>query len=238
MKQQVQAWMVVGALAGAGWALPASAAELVQNGSLTQTNASGFLLPQNNDVPPGWQKDIGTVDVNLVGYNAGLPVHVSPFPRYAVEGVAASPDGGTWVGMAREPGPDPLRINNERFKQTVTGFLPGQTYAVRWLAANFGSNPPGTANDYLGANAVEVFIDGASIGAGATLDLGPDWVHEQRLFTATATQHVLMFGTRDAVRSYLSIDGISVTAVPEPAPAVLLLSGLVALAWRRHRMQR
>jgi hypothetical protein len=240
MKRQKLVSLVLAAtLGGALGASSVGAAELVKNGSLTQMNASGFLFAQNNDAPPEWQKDTGTVDVNMVGYNAGLPVQFSPFPRYGVEGVEASPDGGTWVGIAHNPDPDPTRFNDERFKQSISGFVVGQTYLISWYAANFGTDLPGTSNDYLAGNGVQVFMDGSRLGSGATLEVSNAWVAEQTLFTATSNLHVLMFGTKDAARSYISIDGISVTAVPEPSAWAMWVAGLLGLVgWSSSRSVR
>ena len=80
-------------------------------------------------------------------------------------------------------------------------------------------------------------IDGVSAGTGATLALGSNWYQESVSFMATATTQALSFQLATEARSYMSIDGIAVTAVPEPQTYGLLLGGLlfVGVALRRRR---
>jgi hypothetical protein len=166
---------------------------------------------------------------------------------------SASPDGGTWVGLAS------VKISGttelEGITQKVSGFTIGKSYSLSWYHANFGwkhaSLPmdPFVADD---ANGIEVFADGAAIGSGAILAVGTNWVEESITFVATDTELDLTFQAfampNEGDNSYQSIDGISLAelppidppptnAVPEPA-ALSLFSGAglaMLLAGRRRK---
>jgi hypothetical protein len=93
---------------------------------------------------------------------------------------------------------------------------------------------------YLGKNAIDVLIDGKSVGAGGTLSVGSNWAQQSLSFVATAASQELSFKLANATKSYLSIDGISVqaAAVPEPATWALMSLTLVGVGvvkrYRRH----
>jgi len=198
----------------------------VTNGSLTQTNLAGFFLPQNSDLPPDWTIASGTPDVLTPTANAGVGGNPYPIP-----GVTFSPDGGTWVGLGR----DDSNAFMEAMTQTLSGLTVGQAYEVSWWAANFGTRAAGVPA-YRADNAIQMRIDGVRIGAGAILAQGPDWQAQSLQFTALAEQQVLWFQLDLPDRAYLSIDGIAVgavTAVPEPAAWLLMLSALGAGVLRR-----
>lgn len=208
------------ALAALACSLPSQA--LVNNGSLTQTNASGFLLPQNSDLPPGWSIASGTPDVLTPTANSGIGG--TPFP---IAGVDFSPDGGTWVGLGRDDNASFL----EAMSQTLSGLVVGQTYRVSWFAANFGAAARGSnVPAYRADNAFQVQLDGQRAGAGGLLSQGPEWHAQSLQFTALASDIVLRFQLDRPERAYLSIDGIAVTAVPEPAVWLMMAVGLVAIA--------
>lgn len=87
-----------------------------------------------------------------------------------------SPDGGTWVGIG---------LGNEQpesFGQMVNRHPGGLYFSLTWYDANFGYSP--SHFGFTHANAVEVFIDGKSVGTGTTLALGSEWHSEHRYFLA------------------------------------------------------
>ncbi|WP_338440479.1 PEP-CTERM sorting domain-containing protein [uncultured Aquabacterium sp.] len=203
----------------------AHAASIVVNGSLTGSTV-------NMGTPEGWRILEGTPDTldgaNNVGVAGATDFGVAP---------TASPDGGTWVGLG---------INGsyvERFGQILHGLSVGQTYTVSWFAGNFGLNRPNAASpvQYLGSNAIDVMLDGVSIGHGSTLGLSPNWLSESLVFTATSASQQLSFRLADTTKAYLSIDGIAVVtggttpAVPEPGTWALMGAGLIGLALAKRR---
>ena len=142
---------------------------------------------------------------NNVG--VGSPFSVAPS--------GPSPDGGTWVGFAGG--------YVESFGQTISDFVIGQNYDLSWYAGNFGADVgPG----YNGPNAIEVLLDGVSIGMGAIHAVGSDWFAESIQFQATATSGMLAFRLFNGnTNSYMSIDGIAIDVANVPLPASLLLLG-------------
>ena len=190
------------------------AAPAIVNGSMNG-------LPSNGSPPAGWTSLVATPDTVNVNNNAGSPYYAFPVTA------SASPDGGTWVGMAT----DNLNGFSERFGQTVTGFTVGSSYTVSWFASNFGFG--GGAFGYTAPARIEVLVNGNSIGFGHTLTLQPGWVAESLTFTASASTLQLAFNAALGPRAYVGIDGIGVApaaAVPEPGSLALMLTGALALA--------
>jgi hypothetical protein len=173
-------------------------------------------------VPTGWTLLLGSPDTNDVNHNVGggTPFGIAPS--------GPSPDGGTWVGMGADNG------FVERFGQGITGLTIGQTYTVSWYAGNFGAQ---TGGGYLGTNAIQVLLDGVATGHGNFLALGADWYAQSLSFTATANSQFLAFQLETSEKSYLSIDGISVGAVPEPGTYALMFAGIAALGLVVRRRQ-
>jgi hypothetical protein len=220
----VAALIVVG-MGSAGIAFPAHA-NLITNGSLTGP-------VQLSGVPSPWASLSGTPDTNDVSHNvggiAGASFGVPP---------QDSPDGGTWVGLGNNL---LVSVLQESFGQNVGGLTPGVNYHLSWYAANFGVVFTSSTISFslLGDNAIQVFLDGVSIATADSLSLDEEWVSQSIVFTATASSHQIRFGIADVVvNSYLSIDGIVLNAVPEPATVALFGFALACFALSRRRMTR
>lgn len=194
----------------------------VINGSLTG-------VPTSNGVPSGWATLSNSPDTNDLTHNVGQTSN--PF-------VAApsgpSPDGGTWVGLARNINYAGFPTYVESFGQTLTGLSIGTTYDISWYAGNFGV----MSGSWNQPNSIEVLIDSLSIGSGALLPIGSDWYSQSLSFAATTTNHALAFRLVYDGPSYLSIDGIALAemrSVPEPTTLALLTVGLFGLGFGRRK---
>lgn len=177
----------------------------VNAATLTNGSLSGQI--SNGGVPTGWTAYSGSPDTMNENNNVG-----GPYGSFGAT-PSASSDGGTWVGLARNGN------FNESFGQTISDFSIGTSYDLSWEHSNFGYST------YNGANAIEVFLDGASIGSGSLLSLGTAWMLESISFTATKLSHQISFRLREVTKSYHGIDGISLSAATPavPVPAALLM---------------
>ena len=184
---------------------------LVKNGSLNGTIGTNVL-------PSDWTRLQGSPDLmdalNNVGLKKTLRFGAAPNESTHV-------DGGTWIGLGADVG------YTERFGQSISGLTIGQQYQVSWEAGNFGYD--GGQIQYLGSNAINVLIDGSAIGSGATLSLGTDWTAQTLTFIAGKTSHELSFKLATSNKAYLSIDGITVRAVPEPATWMLMAMSMAGM---------
>lgn len=239
MLRQFSMLLAFSALASNAYATVANnnADNLVDNGSFSD-------LVANATDPTDWTTPangfINTADILDENNNFGFN-----FRRFAAAPVGqedtwspdASDDGGTWLGIARSPG-----THFETVTQTVGGFMVGQTYSVSWEEANFGyiQEDPVRVNDpitsYLNDNRVRLDLSATGLFhevsfAGSLLSIGQEWQDRSFEFTASATEYDLSLSLNENERSYLSFDGLQITAiasVPEPSTwALLLLGGLI-----------
>jgi hypothetical protein len=188
---------------------------------------------QNGALPTGWfAPSVGTLlpntpdtmnELNNVGVLGTTGFAATP---------SASPNGGSWVGV----GADGSNLN-ESFAQTISDFSIGTLYTLSWYDANFGVDY--SAAIYTAANSFSAYLDDILIGTGSTRDLAPSWALQTFSFTPTATTHTLKFQLASTAKSYLSIDGISltppVTAVPEPQTWALMIAGLFLIGFQTRR---
>lgn len=207
--------------------------ELVTNGSLTGEVS-------NMGLPSDWTSGLSnttspsTPDTMDETHNTGI----ADFGFGA--SASLSPDGGTWVGIGRNFG-----ITNENFYQAVSGFDVGKEYTLSWYDANFGIDhtyTSGTQVAYTGTNQVlATLINGSSIFsfAGSSRALGEGWFLNSFTFTPTLENYTLSFSLNNPTKSYLSIDGISITtevaAIPEPSTWAFLMVGLLAIGFEARR---
>ncbi len=111
--------------------------------------------------------------------------------------------------------------------QTITDLIIGQSYRLAFYMAG---NPDGGPT----VKTLNASIDGASgdftfdTTGKSTTNMG--YVRKFLDFTATSTSALLSFTSKDAGAYGAALDNVSISEIPVPASAPLLLAGLGGLA--------
>jgi len=220
--------LILAAAASVAIAAPASAANLVVNGSFdadtvgTKVNFQGHVTGWTGGAnltflaPPGSADDL----------NQYLAVY-GPFP-------ATSPDGGNFILADGDPN------YSGAFSQTISGLTIGDRYTLSfWQAAGqqYGFTGPTTERwsvSFGGDTQLSALFSLPEAGVGP-------WEKQTMTFTASAESQVLSFlaqGTPGGAPPISFLDGVSLTAaVPEPATWAMMITGFGAVggALRRKR---
>ena len=221
-------------------AFDAQAYNLVSNGDFeTTTNGSGqmglitdatgwvtsgynFVFTPGSADTTGVQSSYG--NLQLWGpNNGGAPSNT----------LGASPTGGNYIGAdgAFQVGP---------ITQTISGLVAGQQYSVGFDWA--GAQQYGFTGDTTEQWIVSLGDESHSTTIVQDISHGfTGWTHETFTFTAEGDSEVLSFlavGTPNGEPPFSLLDGVTMTAVPEPASMAILGSGLAVLGFVRRRRAR
>ncbi len=188
--------------------------------------------------PTGWATTSGDQAYNLYVDSATVTTQEtitqsSEAGQYLPPTFVASPDGGKFVILDGDPSySGPL-------SQTINGLVVGKKYAVDfyWGGSELMSRS-GPTTDYLQVSLGSQSHDTVTLSTPTHGFEG--WFAQKFIYTATATSEALTFlshGTPGGLPPVAVLDGVSVTAVPEPAMWGLMVAGfgLVGVVARRRR---
>jgi hypothetical protein len=235
--------LAVGVLWAMGAASSAQAALVYNNGSFENvgTNTSSFAISYNGAILPNWAATpTGSQALDCLVF-AGATTNVCGSADgggqafYVYPG--ASPDGGNYVAI------DADTTYSTPLTQTVTGFVIGQKYNVTFYQA------AAQQTGFTGAYNVQWQVSLGGTTQNSTVMALPShgdvgWGSQLLTFTASAASMVLSFAPTDNAPSggppFALLDGVNITAVPEPGAFLLMGTGMVAipLALRARRNRR
>ena len=215
---------------------PAAQANLVTNGDFSATT-----FTQNNQFGTGYGGQGVTGWTGNGGYNlyffAGTSTTVGANSQYGgtleklFGPVPNSPTGGNFVAL------DGDASLAGRISQTITGLVSGAKYELSfdWGAGQLQSRTGATTEE------LSVSLGGETHSTAIVSNPSQSftgWAHQVMTFTATGSSEVLSFlsvGTPTGLPPIATLDGVSLTLVPEPAALGLLGVGLVGLVAVRRR---
>lgn len=210
----------------------------IQNGGFESTTFGNGQLGYNTDathwtISGGYTFLFapGTADTTgAVGQYGGIKLW-GPGTGSA-NGLTSSPDGGNFIA-----GDGAFQV--APIKQTLTGLTIGQNYNVSfyWAAAQQSGYTGATTDQW------QVTFGGAPAQSTSVYNLPSHgfsgWQSASMDFTADGTSDVLSFlavGTPAGLPPFALLDGVKVTATPEPGAYALLASlGLTGVAFLRRR---
>ena len=226
---------VIFGLAALLGAADARATNMLTNGSFeTLTSGAGQLGYNTNAT--GWTTNgynfvytAGIADTTGANGNSGNVKLWGPNDGSANGLPASSPDGGNFVAAdgAYQVG---------AITQTVAGLIVGQRYAVSFWWA--GAQQQGF--DGITTEQWQVSLGGQTLSTAIVTDPNhgfTGWQYTTLTFTATSASEALSFlaaGTPSGEPPFSLLDGVTMSAVPEPSSSALFLTGLafVLVAWR------
>ncbi|MGI4879966.1 MAG: PEP-CTERM sorting domain-containing protein [Janthinobacterium lividum] len=188
--------------------------------------------------PTGWTTTSGNNAYNLYVDSATVTsqetiTQSSEAGQYLPSAFVASPDGGKFVILDGDPSySGPLT-------QMINGLIVGKQYSVGfyWGASELMSRA-GPTTDYLEVSLGSTSQNTVTLSTPTHGFQG--WFTQKFVYTATATSEALTFlshGTPGGLPPVAVLDGVSVTAVPEPAMWGLMVAGfgLIGVVARRRR---
>ena len=208
----------------------AEAGAILSNGSFESTTLTNSGRFNTTDVAD-WSTSSYTFLVFPGTGQSGIGGGVKLYQGFAPDLMpATSPDGGNFVAAdgAYQTG---------KISQTMHGLVAGQKYNVTFYQA--GAQQQGYNGNT--TDRFEVFFGTqtkySDLLTNPSHGFQP-WEKQTLKFTATSTTEVLSFlavGTPTGVPPFTLLDGVSVTATPEPACMGLIGAGLLALSRLRPK---